>query len=98
MHTSSINETIDVSLMSLCRSHGIMSEVLRVQLIKKIADFSCTSLYKKWVVSPVWNYFGLHVDNKDNVVVVCKWCNSNVLASNGNVSNILSKLITHHPS
>ena len=57
---------------------------------------------KKRVVSPVWDYFGLRVDDEgkviDDGVTVCRRCNSNVRASGGNTSNLLSHLRTHHPS
>jgi len=55
---------------------------------------------KKKVVSPVWDYFGLEVNGEgkivDKGVAVCHQCNSNVRASGGNTSNLLSHLRTHH--
>ena len=102
MHTGSINKNIDISCMRLCRSREVMSAVLRVFLLKKMADLSCTIVSKKRVVSPVWDYFGLRADNEgkvmDDGVAVCRRCNSNVRASSGNTSNLLSHLRTHHPS
>ena len=67
-----------------------------------MADLSCTIVSKKRVVSPVWDYFGLRADNEgkvmDDGVAFCRRCNSNVCASGGNTSNLLSHLRTHHPS
>ena len=61
-----------------------------------------TIVSKKKVVSPVWDYFGLRVDGEgkviDNGMVVCCRCNSNVCASGGNTSNLLSHLRIHHPA
>ena len=37
-------------------------------LLKKMADLSCTIVSKKLVLSPVWDYFGLHADNKGKVI------------------------------
>ena len=66
-----------------------------------MADSSCI-VPKKRVVSPVWDYFGLRADDEgkviDDGVTVCWRCNSNVRASGGNTSNLLSHLRTHHPS
>ena len=67
-----------------------------------MADSSCTIVPKKKVVSPVWDYFGLHADSEgkiiDDGVAVCRQGNGNVRASGGNTSNLLSHLRTHHPS
>ena len=67
-----------------------------------MADTSYTIVPKRRVVSPVWDYFGLRADNEGKVidegVAVCRRCSSNVRASGGNTSNLLSHLRTHHPS
>ena len=51
---------------------------------------------RKRVVSPAWDYFGLCVDDEgkviDDGVAVYQRCNSNVRASGGNTSNLLSHL------
>ena len=67
-----------------------------------MADSPCAIVPKKRVVSPVWDYFGLCADNEgkviDDGVAVCRRCNTNVRASGGNTSNLLSHLRMHHPS
>ena len=67
----------------------------------EMADSSCI-VPKKRVVSPVWGYCRLGVDDEgkiiDDGVAVCQRCNSDVRASGGNTSNLLSHLRTHHPS
>ena len=67
-----------------------------------MADTSYTIVPKRRVVSPVWDYFGLRADNEGKVidegVAVCRRCSSNVRASGGNTSNLLSHLRAHHPS
>ena len=77
-----------------------MSAVLHIFRLE-MADLS-RIVPKKRVVSPVWDYFGLRVDDEgkviDDGVAVCQRCNSNVRASDGNTSNLLSHLRTHHPS
>ena len=49
-------------------------------------------------MSPVWDYFGLHADNKgkfmDDGVAVRRLCNSNVCVTDGNTLNLLSHLRT----
>ena len=67
-----------------------------------MADTSYTIVLKKRVVSLEWDYFGLCADNKGKVInegvaAFCQ-CNSNVHASGGNTSNLLSHLRMRHPS
>jgi len=57
---------------------------------------------KKKAISPVWDHFGQRGDGEgrviDSDVAVCRRCHSNVRASGGNTSNLLSHLRVHHPA
>ena len=57
---------------------------------------------KKKAITPAWDHFGQRVDGEgrviDSDVAVCHQCHSNVRASGGNASNLLSHLRIHHPT
>ena len=52
---------------------------------------------KKNTYSPVWAFFGLKKDHKDNDdSVICHLCRAVVLARGGNTSNLFSHLKIHY--
>ena len=76
-------------------------------LVAKMADSTDSTesvnalVPKKKAISPVWDHFGQCVDGEgrviDSDVAVCRRCQSNVRASGGNTSNLLSHLRVHYP-